>query len=80
MATERDLTTDLLYWNSGSGVPDIEIMIGVGFEIGGAYEDWGFGIYKVTYDAEKQAYQKKLLSSGRSLKQAIERYREQQKR
>ena len=59
---ERDIASDFLYWNPlGGGMPDSSIRIGVEFEVGGCYEDWGFVI-------EQNG---RTISSGRSLKEAI---------
>jgi hypothetical protein len=72
----RNIVTDFLYWKpqGGTGFPNNNIMIGVDFEIGGTYEDWGFGVYDVSYDKEKNAYTKKCLASGRTLESAIDNY------
>jgi hypothetical protein len=47
----------------GGGMPDSSIRIGVEFEVGGCYEDWGFVI-------EENG---KPISSGRTLKEAIDK-------
>ena len=36
---------NLLYWNSPLGCPDKRLTIGMEFEVGGTYEDWGFVAY-----------------------------------
>jgi len=45
--------------------PDSTLFIGTGFELGGAYEDWGFGVFRWT----KEGMQ--CIASGRSLADAI---------
>jgi len=61
---EGDIASDFLYWHPlGGGMPDSSIRIGVEFEVGGCYEDWGFVI-------EENG---KPISSGRTLKEAIDK-------
>lgn len=47
--------------------PDSTLFIGTGFEIGGTHEDWGFGIFR------KSGKELKLLASGRTIYEAIEK-------
>lgn len=46
-------------------MPDSSLFIGTGFEIGGTYEDWGFGVFK--YSNNKM----NLIASGRTIEEAI---------
>jgi hypothetical protein len=72
-----DIVSEFLYWNvpPTNGFPDSTLMIGVEFEIGGAYENWGFGVYRVRYEKDG-LYSKKIIASGRSLETAIKNARE----
>lgn len=61
---EKDIASDFLYWHPlGGGMPNSSIRIGVEFEVGGCHEDWGFVI-------EQNG---KTISSGRTLKEAIDK-------
>jgi hypothetical protein len=55
------------------------VYIGVEFEGGGCYEDWGFVVVKFNYDKEKDAYKKSVISTGRNLEQAIKKARDKLK-
>lgn len=80
---EKCLASDFLYWNSlTGGFPDSNILIGVEFEVGGAYEDWGFIIYRKEYvketgmkTGEKPQFTMTAIASGRNLRTAIENAR-----
>lgn len=50
--------------------PDSTLFIGTGFELGGAYEDWGFGVFRWTKGGMQ------CIASGRSLTDAITRARD----
>ena len=64
---EGDIASDFLYWHPlGGGMPDSSIRIGVEFEVGGCYEDWGFVI-------EQNG---RTISSGRTLKEAISKLKD----
>lgn len=66
---EGDIASDFLYWHPlGGGMPDSSIRIGVEFEVGGCYEDWGFVI-------EQNG---RTISSGRTLKEAISKLKEKE--
>ena len=67
---DEDLASDFLYWNPlGGGMPDSSIWIGVDFEVGGAYEDWGFVIKRTHQQGED------IIATARTLKEAIEKAR-----
>jgi len=75
----RDIATDFLYWNSlgtdGKGFPDQNVYLGVEFEAGGCYEDWGFIVVRFDYNKDKDAYDRKVIASGRTLESAIAKAR-----
>jgi hypothetical protein len=75
----RDIATDFLYWNSlgtdGKGFPDQNVYLGVEFEVGGTYEDWGFVVVRFDYNKDKDAYDRKVIASGRNLESAIKEAR-----
>jgi len=57
---------DFLYWNPPlGGFPDSKLRIGVGFEVGGAYENWG-------YVVEQNG---KTITTGRTLDETLTRAR-----
>ena len=64
---QKDLATEFLYSNpmTKDGFPDSNITIGVEFEVGGKYEDWGFVINRCD----------KKIAEGRTLAEAIENAR-----
>lgn len=64
---ENRSVSDFLYWHTPlGGFPDSSIRIGVDFEVGGAYEDWGFVVEQKTKDGLKR------ITAGRTLEKAIE--------
>lgn len=70
-----DHASDFLYDNPElGGMPDSRYRIGVEFEIGGAYENWGYGIYR------KEGDRWKLFAAGGNLETAIWKAREKQRK
>lgn len=64
---ERDLVSDFLYNNPPlGGMPDQTLRIGVQFEVGGTYEDWGWVV-------ERKG---KRIAAARTLKAVIEKARQ----
>lgn len=66
---------DFLYGNPPhGGMPDSQIRIGVEFEVGGTYENWGWIVERLTHakDSRPTAYTKRTLGTGRTLEKAIE--------
>lgn len=73
-----DSVTNFLYHNPKGKIqfPDSTIYIGTGFEIGGTYEDWGFGVYQFQPSQKDEKtgqtlFTKKLIAEGRTIEQAI---------
>lgn len=65
-----DHASDFLYSNPElGGMPDQQYCIGIEFEVGGAYEDWGFVVYRKVYK-DKQKHLEPL-ATGRNLESAI---------
>jgi hypothetical protein len=52
--------------------PADDLMIGVQFEVGGAYEDWGWAVYQKYYDEQKGCRTYRTVGSGRTLAAAVE--------
>jgi hypothetical protein len=70
-----DEVTDFLKWKlhwKHHDFPDENIFISVEFEVGGHYEDWGFVVTKRKFHEDTQQYTFETISTGFSLKDALE--------
>jgi len=66
LEAENKSVSEFLYHNPPKGgFPDSRIRIGVAFEVGGTYEDWG---YLVEYDGKR-------IAAGRTLRDTIDKAR-----
>jgi hypothetical protein len=64
--------TDFLYWNPPlGGMPDSSLRVGVDFEVGGAYEDWGFVVEQRKFNGDKKTYDYRTVATGRGLVEAL---------
>ena len=75
----KDAVDDFLYWRPRGkeyDFPHENVYIGVEFEVGGCHEDWGWVVVEFNYDKDKNAYNRQVISSGRTKEIAIERAKE----
>ena len=73
---ENRLVTDFLYWNKAGGpgsFPLENFVIGVEFEVGGCYENWGWCVYQKKYSKEIKRYYLEPFVCARGLKSVIEK-------
>ena len=73
----QDIATDFLYCKplGKTDMPHENVFIGVAFEVD-CHEDWGFFVVEFNYDKEINAFRKKIVGGGRTLRKAIEAAKE----
>ena len=73
----KDLVTDFFLPPYGHSrfpnFPEDKFMISMEFEVGGAYEDWGWIMYQKYYDKENKVQTYKTFCTARTLKDLIEK-------
>ena len=56
MIQPKDSIERLLYGDPPTGFPDDSLSVRVAFEVGGAYETWGWLVERKEYDSAKKEY------------------------
>lgn len=70
-----DEVTDFLKWKLHWGkhdFPDENILIGVEFEVGGHYEDWGFIVTRRIFHKDTEQWTFETIATGYNLHDALE--------